>query len=137
MAEWEPSPVDRVEWGHRNPDGSVSGCWSYHANGAAFLSSEPCGRPMWNGAPTVHVWRRRQIGEWKAEGFVDPDTVAGTPENLRALARFLAPYRCCGNVDPAGCDSRCGWDRLGLSWDLSVMERRVREELERLEKVDG
>jgi len=55
---------------------------------------------MWNGAPTVHVWRRRQIGEWQAEGFVEPETVAGTPENLRALWRLLEGWDY-GNPEPS------------------------------------
>jgi hypothetical protein len=61
------------------------------------------------------------------------ELTAGTAENLAALGRLLAPWKCCGA--PNLCGAGCRDDELSAM--LADAERLVRSELERLETTDG
>lgn len=62
----------------------------------------------------------------------DNETWPGSDENLRALGRLLAGWKCCGS--PALCDAACQGSEI--SDVLARAARVVGEELERLEKTD-
>lgn len=81
----------------------------------------------------VPAWRRVEVGPWRAgePPEVDMELTAGTPENLRALVRLLAPYAGC-----TGHRENCGSNCLGggLCQVLALAYVNVGAELERRPK---